>query len=293
MSINEKLSTYYLFIAIAIRPVYKYCEHMFNFPRINFTLIFILIFILIVCINLYSLNIELINDNFISFLLLIMVSLIQIISFPWILNYSTNSEHVYLTTISRTIIQYWLYWFVGIHIFKIFESKLFWKCMYFAWFLTAFIIIANALSNIIFALILDGKNIYIMLGDSFAVLSLFVLCKTKKIKFQTLIIIVSSICLFALWSRASLYCFVLVSLYLLFKRSKKILIASTLVMLSLVTIYVEEDLQTYRMTRILFGSYDMSNSMRDEQLELGLQDLSESWILGRFMGDVDKNFGYQ
>ena len=45
------------------------------------------------------------------------------------------------------------------------------------------------------------------------------------------------------------------------------------------------------MTRILFGTADLSNSMRDEQLELGLKDLSEVWILGRFMGDVEKNFG--
>ena len=36
---------------------------------------------------------------------------------------------------------------------------------------------------------------------------------------------------------------------------------------------------------------NLSSSMRDEQLSLGLQDLSETWILGRFMGDVDKNFG--
>ena len=47
------------------------------------------------------------------------------------------------------------------------------------------------------------------------------------------------------------------------------------------------------MTRILFGSNDLSSSMREDQLEIGLQDLSETWILGRFMGDVDKNFGLE
>ena len=293
MRFNEKLCMIYLVVALAIRPVYKYCEHMFDFPRINFTLIFVFLFLLLICINIYFFKTSIIEKYPISFLLLLLVSLIQIISFPWAVDYSSNGNHIYLTTISRTIIQYWLFWFVGIHIVKIFDNRLFWKIIYCLWFLTSLIIILNALSNIIFALILEGKNIYIMLGDSFAALSILVLCKTKKIKFQTFIIFISSVCLFALWSRASLYSFVIISLYLLYKKSKNLFLLFITIAISFIIYFVQEDIRTYRMTRILFGSDDLSSSMREDQLEIGLQDLSETWILGRFMGDVDKNFGLE
>ena len=182
MKINEKLCILYLVVALALRPVYKYCEHILDFPRINFTLIFLIIFLLIVCINIYFFDYSPIEDHLISFLLLLMLSAIQIISFPWAIDYTQNGTHIYLTTISRTIIQYWLYWFVGIYIVQIFDNKLFWKWMYYLWGITAITIILNSLSNSIFAVILGGLNIYIMLADSFAVLSIFVLCKSKKIE---------------------------------------------------------------------------------------------------------------
>ena len=293
MKINENLLILYLIVGLALRPVYKYCEHMLDFPRINFTFIFLIIFVLIVCVNIYFFDHSLIEGHLVSFLLLLMVSIIQVISFPWAVEYSSNGTHVYLTTISRTIVQYWLYWFVGVYIVQIFNNQLFWKLMNYLWLVTAVVVILNSLSNTIFAIILGGINIYIMLADSFAVLSIFVLCKSKNIKFQSFIIIISSICLFALWSRASLYCFVLVALYFLYQKNKKILITFICIMVSLVIFNVEEDVQTYRMTRLLFGTADLSNSMRDEQLEMGLQDLSEIWMLGRFMGDVDKNFGHE
>ncbi len=46
-----------------------------------------------------------------------------------------------------------------------------------------------------------------------------------------------------------------------------------------------------RMIRMVFGSYDLSQSMRQDQLEKGLSRLSESWLLGDFMGDVEDSFG--
>ena len=46
-----------------------------------------------------------------------------------------------------------------------------------------------------------------------------------------------------------------------------------------------------RMVRLVFGSYDLSQSMRGNQLNAGIEDLSSVWILGDFMGDIDKNFG--
>ena len=46
---------------------------------------------------------------------------------------------------------------------KIFDNEVFWKIMYFLWVITVILIIYNSLSNSIFAIILGGLNIYIML----------------------------------------------------------------------------------------------------------------------------------
>ena len=45
------------------------------------------------------------------------------------------------------------------------------------------------------------------------------------------------------------------------------------------------------MIRLIFGSYDLSQSVRQNQLDAGIEDLSSVWILGDFMGDIDENFG--
>ena len=44
MKINERLCFIYLFIALAARTLYKYCEYVLSFPRINITSIYIIIF---------------------------------------------------------------------------------------------------------------------------------------------------------------------------------------------------------------------------------------------------------
>ena len=47
------------------------------------------------------------------------------------------------------------------------------------------------------------------------------------------------------------------------------------------------------MVRLLYGANDLSKNMREVELERGLDDLSNVWILGDFMGDIDKNFENQ
>ena len=125
------------------------------------------------------------NKNiYISFWLLLMVSLIQIISFPWAINYSDNGLYAYLTIISRTIVQYWLFWFAGLYIDRIWTKEAFWKLMSSIWLFLVCLIIYSALSNQVFAIILDGNIIYLMLADSFAILSIFILCKVENSKKQ-------------------------------------------------------------------------------------------------------------
>lgn len=290
--INERLGLLFLFIALSVRPIYKYCEYVLNFPRINITAIYIFILLGFILTNLYYYDKRIKNGLFYSFWLLLMVSLIQICSFPRVVNYTNNGFYVYLAIISQSIIQYWLFWFIGINIDKIWANQKFWKIMSWVWLVLASIIILNALTNTVFAIILDGTQIYLMLADSFAVLSIFILCKLKDTKKEILLIIIASICLFALFSRASLYCFILTSLIFLYKKNKVAMI-SVLFLLGvfLISNFNDNDFMNNRMVRLIFGSYDLSQSMRQNQFSAGLEDLSDAWVLGDFMGDIDSNFG--
>ena len=150
-----------------------------------------------------------------------MVSLIQLFSFPFIPNYSNAGTYIYLTIISQTIIQYWLFWIVGMNVVKIWENKTFWKLMIVVWLFISLVILWSAISNtVVFAIFLGGTQIYLMLADSFAVLSIFILCRLDNSKKELLLILISSICLFALFSRASFYCFILTSIVFLYKKIK-------------------------------------------------------------------------
>ena len=296
LRINEMLSLIFLFIALGLRPVYKYFEYVLDFPRVNITSIYIVLFLLFIFSNLYNYkNHE--NEKSLTglstFWLLLMVSLIQLFSFPFIPNYSNAGTYIYLTIISQTIIQYWLFWIVGMNIVKVWENKTFWKLMIAAWLFISSVILWSAISNtVVFAIFLGGTQIYLMLADSFAVLSIFILCRLDNSKKELLLILISSICLFALFSRASFYCFILTSIVFLYKKNK--IAMFSIIALSLTILFINLDNNSFtdnRMIRMIFGSYDLSQSMREDQLEKGINSLTEAWLLGDFMGDVEESFG--
>ena len=222
-----------------------------------------------------------------------MVSLIQICSFPFIPDYANKGSYIYLTIISQTIIQYWLFWSAGININKIWANDRFWKLMSLVWLLISIIILWSAFTNtVVFAIFLGGTQIYLMLADAFAVLSIFILCRLDNSKKELLLIIISSICLFALFSRASFYCFMLTSIVFLYKKNKIAMIGITAITGILIFANLgNNDFTDNRMIRMIFGSYDLSQSMREDQFNKGLNSLSEAWLLGDFMGDVDESFG--
>ena len=127
MSLNLRISFIFLTIFLFFKPLYKYCEYVLHFPRINISIIYFLLFIILI---LHALYYSKENYNKIvlsSFWLLLMISLIQLESFPWASDYSNQGTRLYLTTISRTLIEYWLFWFVGINIKQIIDNKNFGK----------------------------------------------------------------------------------------------------------------------------------------------------------------------
>lgn len=292
LKVNTNLSSAFLFISLLFAPLYKYCENVLFFPRINISILYIIIFLILVLYNIYYIDQKGREGIWGSFGLLFMISLIQIASYPWAITYMNDGTYNYLTIISKTIIQAWLFWFAGLYIEEIFNRDRFWKFTSFLWLIFVFIIISNALYNTSFLIILNGNLIYLMLADSFAILSIFILCKNKNYKFQLLIIILSIICLFALWSRASLYCYMLTIFLFLFKNRNIYL--GMIITLFFIFMYTNNDMANLaddRMIRLLYGIYDKSQSMRADHLSQGIEDLKEVWILGSFMGDIEKNFG--
>ena len=291
MSLNLKISYIFLSIFLFFKPLYKYCEYVLHFPRINISIIYFLLFIILVLHTLYYSKENYNKIVLSSFWLLLMISLIQLVSFPWASDYSHQGTRLYLTTISKTLIEYWLFWFVGINIKQIIDNKKFWKMMSYLWLMLAVMILHNSFSNDIFGIILDGTGIYLMLADSFAIFSIFLLCLSNDIRKQTIIILISIVCLFALFSRASLYCFVIMAFLFLYKQNKKIFFAVLLSFFTFVYFSASSGIVEDRMLRLLVGGADASYTMRAEDLNRGLSSLSDNWILGSFMGDVESNFG--
>jgi len=277
----------FLLSFIVFQPILKYFEYVLLFPRVNYSVIIVLIFSLYIL----SINKDFLKkyplDLLFSFWVLLFVSGIQLISLPWAMYYSLEGPLYYFKVLSKTFFCYWMFWFVGLHIENIIthnKAKLFFSA---SWILSIIMIIMNSLTNEVFNIILEGKTIYLMLGDTFAVLSIFVLVYNKK--FDLFIIILSMIALFALWSRASLYSFAIISSLYLFKEHKyKLLFFLFLVFLLANHIYIDKD---DRMLRIIFGSFDASQSMRLKWYELGFKDLRLVWPFGYFMGDVNSNYG--
>ena len=137
------------------------------------------------------------------------------------------------------------------------------------WLFISLVILWSAISNtVVFAIFLGGTQIYLMLADSFAVLSIFILCRLDNSKKELLLILISSICLFALFSRASFYCFILTSIVFLYKKNK--IAMFSIIALSLTILFINLDNNSFtdnRMIRMVFGSYDLSQSMREDQLK--------------------------
>ena len=56
LKINQNLCLAYLFVVLAVTPLYKYFEYVLNFPRINITAIYAGIFLGTLLANLYFHN---------------------------------------------------------------------------------------------------------------------------------------------------------------------------------------------------------------------------------------------
>ena len=290
-SFHHKLSFFFLVLVLFIQPVYKYLEYVQNFPRLNVSILIALVFILFFLSGLPHIHEIKFKDKFSGFWLLLFVTSIQIISFPWAREYGMEKLDTYLKVISKTIFSYWTFWFVGFYIFDILRNKQFVKILFVLWTISTTMVIVNALSNEgLFSILLGDKMIYLMLADTYAILSILFFTQIKG-KLRALFMILSCIALFALLSRTSFYLFIFIGVMDLFYTNRRYLIIGLLVATCLLVSNFDI-IENNRMFRIILTGKDASKSQRVELLEKGINEIKNSWLLGNFMGEIESNRGH-
>ena len=282
------LSFLFIFLFIVIQPFFKYSEYVLNAPRINFSLIIFIMFFSYILTTPRLLPKHVNYDLLFSFWILLFISGIQLLSSPWAMFYSLQGPEQYLKIISKTFFCYWMFWFSGIYIKNWISNKYIKLFFSWSWILGILLIFINSLQNEnFFRVVLEGEQIYLMLADTFAILSIFALLYNKK--YDIFIILLSAIALFALWSRASFYSFVILSIFYALKEHKfklSFLILVMLLFFDKLLIFKDD-----RMLRILFGVFDVSQYSRQQLLSIGLKEINMVWLFGNFMGDVNSSFG--
>ena len=113
----------FLISFIVFQPILKYFEYVLLFPRINYSIIIVLSFILYIVAVTKDFFTDYPLDLLLSFWILIFVSGIQMISLPWALYYGLEGPYHYFKIISKTFFCYWMFWFVGLHLENILEHR--------------------------------------------------------------------------------------------------------------------------------------------------------------------------
>lgn len=288
-----------LFIAyqFCINPILKYFEYVHSGLRHNSTLFVIFFAICIVFLfakKLLSRKYTYVEIYGIYTLLLIIAY--QLLMFPFVRSYIINGDEVYLKTISSTIINAFVYAIVGYRLKSFFFDNNFRRLICFLWCCYSLVVLYYTLTNDDgFYLIMNEARIYLMLADTYTILSIFFITSLRSLRLQFLIFLGCLPVLFSLLSRTSLYLFFLVFIIYFFVRKRKyiiILLLSLILACVCVLSYwnIDWDLVIHnRMLKYIFTGEDNSMSDRAILFQKGLLAIKEYWFIGDFMGDVRDN----
>lgn len=144
----------------------------------------------------------------------------------------------------------------------------------------------------------EGSGVYLYLGDTFAVIAIFLisLLSNKVIKF--LLVIVSLVILFVIGSRSSMFIFLVVLLFMMFKENnikQNMFILISLISFANYTIsYLDIDIENNRMFVLVSSDkVDISKQERSNMLSIGIEDIKNNPIIGNYGGQFyyEKNYG--
>jgi len=285
-AVTMNIAAAFLVANIALQPFYKYAEQVLGVPRINMSFIMLLLLMMFLAVLVLRYD----EWNFTSlpliFFALLYVVLLQVFSMPWVINVGHEGFITYFKVISRSLIGYSMWFAVGAYLFEILDNRKWLVVLLMLWASMAVLSLSMAFSNVtVFAIILSGPLIYLMLADSFALLSIMVALNVENRILRHAIFLLGILVLFTLLSRTALYFFIFVYLLYLFKENRRffmLLLGAGFFML----LAYSSDLQNERMFRIILGGDDASARMRFGFMQAGWQAIKQEWFLGTFMGDI-------
>jgi hypothetical protein len=146
---------------------------------------------------------------------------------------------------------------------------------------------------------LEGTSLYLYMGDTLAILSILVLTLAKNNYLKMVLIFLSSLALFLVYSRSSLYFYVTIVCFYILKEfnNKNKLIFIFVLLLSfgyLLSSVSVNELGNMRMLSFLFTGEDASVSARTEFLKKGIVAISNNILIGDYGGqflEAGGNFG--
>lgn len=299
------LSCAVLFFLTIIKPLSKYFEYVHGGIRINSALTLILLLFVIIVV--YSLKFgksygKLITEykmsNKYKFCMLSVSLILIYITFVSFINlFSIGTEVGYLNFFGRfsdTVLKYWSFVILGIFILDIFDNKGWERVFKIGWWVFFSVVLYFTITNEDgYKLYLNDYAIYLSLADPFALLSIIHLSFYSNSFLKTFYLILSSIILFILMSRAALFIFLLAYLIIYIKNHKKTLFFVLLSFFIFIHYFDLLDLiledSGNRMFRFFLSGEDSSLDKRGVLMQDGLIEIKENWLFGCYMGDYLKN----
>jgi len=294
-----KISNIFIFLLFIIylflRPIAKYYEYSYHLLRINITLLstgvlfFTLALILLRIAKISKMNLN--KYSIFPFFLIILVLSLQLASIPYSSQYA--NEIVLLKYMSMTFVGYLSFYLIGTRLKYIANKKVFLGIL---WIFMSVVFFEGFLKSETFFIYLDGAMIYLMLADSYAIVSLFLVALLEKKALKYLVFIVSAFILFTLVSRTSFFLFLFVSLVYFFVLNWKTGVLIIFIIFGSI-IYnwdtIVTDLGTKnRMIRMVTTGEDSSYNHRKDILYDNRRHVTiERILLGQYMSDVN-DFGH-
>jgi len=293
----------YLIILYFITPIYKFCEVYFDYPKINFSAIRLILFL--ITLSLISLLI-LTNNNRLVFVkraistlvpaitCISLVIIIIIISYPFVQSYASDALNIYLLRVDACVVGYSMIFIAGFF-FDHSKRKATQQLFMYLWVIFTVFIFFN-LNILIASFILYGvyeKIInYIFLSNGYLFFSIFLLYFIEKQSIKILIWAIVLIVMFFVPSRSNTICFIFATLFpLLFNLKRLLYFFLTLVLfISFFGYILSGSLDSEIITRNRTFSSDLeidtSLEIRLYQANKNFENLQSTWFFGDFMGDI-------
>jgi hypothetical protein len=300
INILRSLSLFFVLTELVIKPIFKYFEYHQDGFRLNFSIIFSVIVLfalieIIIQLCLKKINIRLNLSHSLPLLNLSFIYLIIIISFPFIISLPIyRIEIFYLEYFSSVVITSFLFYMSGFYILDFLNKKKFRSIFFYSWVLFTIVVLFN--TNFDFKYLNSGIDVdvsnpnHVTMSDAYAILSIIVIPFSRKIINKLILFGISSITLYFLMSRASLYTFIFFNFLVFVITDKRIFWAAILILISSFFFMNWEQLlrlnSDNRMLRLITFGNDSSQNSRKIIFMSGLNAIYENWIFGQYMGDV-------